>query len=673
MFKKISLITICLLCTVSLSGCWLPILNKEITMPFFEKKPEQAIQLMLNKMADIQTMEYDTKLMFNLHLDPAKLQNSPLSFLNREQPKVLGIDNIAQAEVKMFMEGDSGEELMVSLSEQMPIMDIQMPTPAIDIPFFSPAAMDIVYNFALAGKLDQTDKDNRKNQAKLNLSFEVSGVEIKAEVETIEIGDDIYVKIGTIPFLSMFLGDQFSNQWFKINLEELEQWQKDLIEQSGQDINIDQFNYSENKEKIDRAQQKIKDLINNSNILQVDERLRDEKINNKKCYHYRISLNQANIGKLIEGVLNIFNQEFNDVNPVIFHGLTEDPKFKEFLAQLDNIIKQADGEVWIDKEDFYLHKSTFNLNIDFSGFELGGKKIPDDALAISVTAKMDYKNFNQPVQIEAPAEAKSLVELIESLMPQMPQPSTSLDPNLDTDLDGLFDWEELNVYQTDPQNDDTDGDGYLDGSEVKNGYNPNGEGELEVIKSLNNLEQNQCLLAGGIWHEKGEVIKDIDPVCNCIPNPDTDCPQVECPNIFLEKSYCERPISSNSCSTEDDCDFFYTQWGKSSCVSCSYADKEWICLNKEQADRERKAIIELYFDGIPPQCEMCLESDYRLYSCKCNNNKCEKQENYDTSGMYCDSDSQCYCQSFDGAEFYNKRVPHTCNLEKFKCNQCYYR
>lgn len=51
----------------------------------------------------------------------------------------------------------------------------------------------------------------------------------------------------------------------------------------------------------------------------------------------------------------------------------------------------------------------------------------------------------------------------------------------DSDDDGLFDREELRVYKTDPLNQDTDGDGYLDGAEVKNGFNPNGAGRLYNI------------------------------------------------------------------------------------------------------------------------------------------------------------------------------------------------
>jgi hypothetical protein len=54
----------------------------------------------------------------------------------------------------------------------------------------------------------------------------------------------------------------------------------------------------------------------------------------------------------------------------------------------------------------------------------------------------------------------------------------SSDTDTDSDDDGLSDFDEYNKYGTDPANPDTDGDGYLDGAEVQNGYNPLGSGRL---------------------------------------------------------------------------------------------------------------------------------------------------------------------------------------------------
>jgi hypothetical protein len=50
--------------------------------------------------------------------------------------------------------------------------------------------------------------------------------------------------------------------------------------------------------------------------------------------------------------------------------------------------------------------------------------------------------------------------------------------NADMDGDGLTDSEEIITWKTDPSKQDTDGDGYGDGEEVKNGYNPLGAGKI---------------------------------------------------------------------------------------------------------------------------------------------------------------------------------------------------
>lgn len=65
----------------------------------------------------------------------------------------------------------------------------------------------------------------------------------------------------------------------------------------------------------------------------------------------------------------------------------------------------------------------------------------------------------------------------------------------DTDGDGLSDYEEVKIYQTDPLKTDTDGDGYKDGEEVKNGYNPKGGGKLldfdAALKAQQSANANQ--------------------------------------------------------------------------------------------------------------------------------------------------------------------------------------
>ncbi len=54
---------------------------------------------------------------------------------------------------------------------------------------------------------------------------------------------------------------------------------------------------------------------------------------------------------------------------------------------------------------------------------------------------------------------------------------SNMDKTLDSDLDGLPDFQEI-IFGTDPFNSDTDGDGYGDYEEIKKGYNPLGEGRV---------------------------------------------------------------------------------------------------------------------------------------------------------------------------------------------------
>ncbi len=50
----------------------------------------------------------------------------------------------------------------------------------------------------------------------------------------------------------------------------------------------------------------------------------------------------------------------------------------------------------------------------------------------------------------------------------------------DSDNDGLFDYHEVKIYGTNPLLKDTDGDGHEDKKEVVDGFNPNGEGKLQL-------------------------------------------------------------------------------------------------------------------------------------------------------------------------------------------------
>lgn len=53
---------------------------------------------------------------------------------------------------------------------------------------------------------------------------------------------------------------------------------------------------------------------------------------------------------------------------------------------------------------------------------------------------------------------------------------------LDSDNDGISNFDEINIYKTDPFSSDSDGDGYIDGAEILSGFNPKDPSLKSVIK-----------------------------------------------------------------------------------------------------------------------------------------------------------------------------------------------
>jgi len=102
---------------------------------------------------------------------------------------------------------------------------------------------------------------------------------------------------------------------------------------------------------------------------------------------------------------------------------------------------------------------------------------------IETTTSSEIATSSEPVSSSSPEEvgipAVSTIDSDSDGLTDVEERAIGTNLNIiDTDNDGLSDYEEVKIYKTDPLNPDTDGDIYLDGAEVKSGYNPNGPGKL---------------------------------------------------------------------------------------------------------------------------------------------------------------------------------------------------
>ncbi|MFA6306610.1 MAG: hypothetical protein WCV70_02075 [Patescibacteria group bacterium] len=113
------------------------------------------------------------------------------------------------------------------------------------------------------------------------------------------------------------------------------------------------------------------------------------------------------------------------------------------------------------------------------------KEVNNDQLTPEVTAPATGEINNAANQLNQPIVAQPVDSDSDGLTDEEEVGLGINSNNPDSDSDGLTDREEVKVYKTDPLKADTDGDGFKDGAEVKNNYNPNGQGRLyEIDKSI---------------------------------------------------------------------------------------------------------------------------------------------------------------------------------------------
>ncbi|MFH1711722.1 MAG: hypothetical protein ABH846_00595 [Patescibacteria group bacterium] len=119
------------------------------------------------------------------------------------------------------------------------------------------------------------------------------------------------------------------------------------------------------------------------------------------------------------------------------------------------------GEIWLEKGTL----NPYRLIVE-------GTALVEEDILVNYSVSLTFTSFDKNTKVLDPAGAKPYT-----------QPDVAPcgnDPELyqDSDEDGLTDLEE-STYGTDCNDPDTDNDGYRDGLEVDNGYDPLGPGQLD--------------------------------------------------------------------------------------------------------------------------------------------------------------------------------------------------
>jgi hypothetical protein len=290
---------------------------------------------------------------------------------------------------------------------------------------------------------DKSDPKTLKSAGEFYISLSFEGTQFSLAGESREIGKASYLKLTTIPLplqpFFLMIGfdlNQLKDQWIKLDMEE---FSKELIESLGTPITPEiEQEFQKAKEREEKIIQKIQTLFQNKKIYVVKKEFPDKKIGGEKVYHYSVALNEAEIKKIMPEIFDILWENYLEPQ---FQMMTSflppseqppNPKEeirKEFLKTVDELfakIGEISAELWIGKKDYLLYKVEGEKIIDLSKLKESkpGVSLPPTQRRemIIFSLIIDFSDFNQPLEIEAPKEYNTLKEIFKSptLSPLLP-------------------------------------------------------------------------------------------------------------------------------------------------------------------------------------------------------------------------------------------------------------
>lgn len=346
-------------------------------------------------------------------------------------------DRIFLAAVENFINNQSGtirSNIDVSIT---PNKDNLPPAAEIvSVPDEIKASLRLNTNFAKADGFEKSD-------TLLSFNFDSAGEivpglnldTLQPEVNFRVVGpNDLFVKINGLETLTMFNLNRLNDQWLHANLELTSSFLESGIYSLGGN--------GENSQLIAKALE-----IYKKNSFLVLKNMGTEIVNNEKAWHFSMALDKDILAQYVLSLDEAAQEEGLESK---VHSIDE---VKKEFANVE-----FNGEIYISKSTNQFAKLVTNINVNHE----------DGRLVTTISG--EYLNANKPINIVTPDDYISVEEAAGFLM----SPSSDSYP---TDLDAAS-FEGIDSSDLDLYNIDSDGDGYSDGEELDNGYNPYGEGLL---------------------------------------------------------------------------------------------------------------------------------------------------------------------------------------------------
>ncbi|MFA6553436.1 MAG: hypothetical protein WCT27_03335 [Patescibacteria group bacterium] len=267
-------------------------------------------------------------------------------------------------------------------------------------------------------------------QLHVGIAIDVNDLDYLAAAEFRLTDSKSYVQISEIPALSFITMSAIKDRWYVFK-------PGDIADPNGGQWRT-----------VGRA-------VGSTALITSYERKPDEMIDGREAYRFDVRLDHQAFSHVIDSLADSS-----------WPGQTRD-----IISTYLSDQQVAGATLWIGKKDLLLYRAELQ--------SAGRESDLDVRLAVN--------DFNKEIAIEQPGDTEPISVFPKNLFSETNFLDWPLfgyqfglnlsDMTADADKDGLYEiWE--TAFSTNPQNSDTDGDGFADGSEVRSGYRPNGQGKF---------------------------------------------------------------------------------------------------------------------------------------------------------------------------------------------------
>ncbi len=313
------------------------------------------------------------------------------------------------------------------------------------------AGLGVIYNNHQSG-----------NQASGQVKLTLNTKDISFDFNTFfkKIDQDIYVKpeLNKLEIPSLQNPLDLGEEWVEISINDIDKW---ISESNAADANKSVEEYLQDSQK---KEEEFFKRVTEQNFFTYKDTRENKPTPSGQIRKFDYSVAPGKLNDLVKTIDELMYD----------NKMTDDEK--SFFAKFLEVAKVS---VWINT------KTRFIQEINVEALDITFK---DDFGSRQFDIVLNYEVSEANAQtVTKPEPTIKFLDFSNKIMSQFFSPEnylqfdeTNLDMSVDTDGDGLLDFEE-DLYGTDVDKVDTDGDGYSDAEEIENGYNPLGSGLLESL------------------------------------------------------------------------------------------------------------------------------------------------------------------------------------------------